>query len=138
MECFYHEGAAAVGSCRACLKGLCRRCAVSLEGGLACPDRCEPQVRALVLTLQQSVRFQNVSSGFLRSARGLWLGLTGVALFVGLFVVVWGLRLPAFREVALLGVPFFALAWIAGRLAYSTKAPKPVSGREPSSSVTAN
>jgi hypothetical protein len=78
-------------------------------------------VRALVLTLQHSVLFQNVSSGFLRSARGLWLGLTGVALFVGLFVVVWGLRLPAFREVALLGIPFFALAWIAGRLAY--KAP---------------
>jgi len=127
MECFYHEGAPAVGSCRACLKGLCRRCAVELEGGLACPARCEPQVRALVQTLQQSVRFQNVSTGFLRSARGLWLGLTGVAGFVGVFVVVWGLRLPAFREVALLGIPFFALAWIAGRLAYNTKASRPAS-----------
>ncbi|SRR5258706_16043294 len=127
MECFYHEGAAAVGSCRACLKGLCRRCAVELEGGLACPDRCEPQVRALVLTLQQSVRFQSVSSGFLRSARGLWLGLTGVAGFVGVFVVVWGLRLPASREVALLGIPFFALAWITGWLTYHTRASRPAS-----------
>ena len=124
MECFYHAGSAAVGSCRACLKGLCRRCAIELEGGLACPQRCEPQVRALVHTLQQSVRFQNVSTGFLRSARGLWLGLTGVAGFVGVFVVVWGLQLPMFREVALLGIPFFVLAWIAGRLAYNTKAPR--------------
>ena len=121
MECFHHEGAAAVGSCRMCLKGLCRRCAVELEGGLACPGRCEPQVRALVLSLQHTVRFQNVSSGFLRSARGLWLGISGVAGFVGLFVVIWGLQLPAFREIAVLGIPFFALAWIAGRLAYNTR-----------------
>jgi hypothetical protein len=122
MECFYHEGAAAVGSCRACLKGLCRRCAVELEGGLACPNRCEPQVRGITLTLQQSVRFQSVSTGLLRSARGLWLGLTGVAGFVGVFVAVWGLGLPEFREVSLLSIPFLALAVIAGRLARNTRA----------------
>ena len=121
MECFYHEGAAAVGTCRACLKGLCRRCAVELEGGLACPGRCEPQVRGIVLTLQQSVRFQSVSTGLLSSARGLWLGITGVAGFVGVFVVVWGLGLPEFREVTLLAIPFFALALIAGRLARNTR-----------------
>jgi hypothetical protein len=130
MECFYHEGAAAVGSCRACLKGLCRRCAVPLEGGLACPERCEPLVRALVLSLQQTVRFQSVSTGFLRSARGLWLGLTAVASFVGIFVVVWGLNLPVFREVALLGIPFLALAFIAGRLARNTRTTSPASGGE--------
>ena len=121
MECFYHERAAAVGSCRACLKGLCRGCAVELEGGLACPGRCEPQVRGIVLTLQQSVRFQSVSTGLLSSARGLWLGITGVAAFVGVFVVVWGLGLPEFREVSLLAIPFFALALIAGRLARNTR-----------------
>jgi hypothetical protein len=122
MECFYHEGAAAVGTCRACLKGLCRRCAVELEGGLACPNRCEPHVRGIVRTLQQSVRFQSVSTGLLRSARGLWLGITGVAGFVGVFVAVWGLGLPEFREVSLLAIPFFALALIAGRLALHTRA----------------
>jgi hypothetical protein len=135
MECFYHEGAPAVGSCRACLKGLCRHCAVQLEGGLACPDRCEPLVRALVLTLQQSVRFQSVSTGFLRSARGLWLGLTAVALFVGLFVVVWGLGLPAFREVAVLGLPFLGLAFLTGRLARNTRAPRSQSGSEQESTA---
>jgi hypothetical protein len=126
MECFYHEGAAAAGSCRACLKGLCRRCAVQLEGGLACPDRCEPVVRALVLSLQQSMRFQSVSTGLLRSARGLWLGLTAVAGFVGIFVVAWGLSLPVFREVALLGIPFLVLAFIAGRLARNTRTSSPL------------
>ena len=135
MECFYHEGTPAVGSCRACFKGLCRRCAVQLEGALACPDRCEPLARALVLSLQQSVRFQSVSTGFLRSARGLWLGLTAVALFVGLFVVVWGFSLPVFREVALLGIPFLALAFISGRLARNTRTPRSQSGREQESSA---
>jgi hypothetical protein len=74
-------------------------------------------VRAVVGALQQSARYESVSTGLLRSARGLWLGLTVVALFVGVFVVVWGLSLPAFREVAALGIPFLALAFISARLA---------------------
>jgi hypothetical protein len=92
-------------------------------------------VRALVLSLQQTVRFQSVSTGFLRSARGLWLGLAAVALFVGLFVVVWGLSLPVFREVALLGLPFLALALLAGRLARNTRPPRSVSTSEQRSSA---
>jgi len=123
MECFYHEGATAVGSCRACLKGLCRRCATELEGGLACADRCESMVRSLVATLQQSARYQGVSAGLLRSARGLWLGLTAVAALVGVFVLVWGLSLPAYREIAVLSIPFLALALITGRLARSVGRP---------------
>ena len=132
MECFYHAGAPAVGSCRACLKGLCRRCAVELEAGLACPERCEPLVRAVVASLQQTLRFQSVSTGLLRSARGLWLGLTVVALSVGLFVVAWGLSLPAFREISLLGIPFLVLGFLSARLARNTRAgaERPESTRE--------
>jgi hypothetical protein len=90
---------------------------VELEAALACRDRCEANAAAVVATVNQSVRFQNVSSGLLQSARGLWLGLTFVAGFVGLFVALWGLSLPTFREVSLLSLPFFALAFIAARLA---------------------
>ena len=122
MECFYHEGRPAVGSCRACFKGLCRSCAAELEGGLACTGRCEAMVRAVLATLQQSTKFQAVSSGLLRSAKGLWLGLCLVGLFVGGFVIVWGLRLPQFQEIALLGLPFLALSFIAGRLAVRVSA----------------
>jgi Flp pilus assembly protein TadB len=74
-------------------------------------------VEAVVATIQQSARYQAVSSGLLRSAQGLWLGLCLVGLFVGGFVIVWGLQLPFYREIALLGVPFLALAFISGRLA---------------------
>ena len=135
MECFYHAGTPAVGSCRACLKGLCRRCAIELEGGLACPDRCEPVARALVASLQQGLRFQSVSTGLLRSARGLWLGLTAVAFSVGVFVLAWGLTLPAFREISLLGIPFLALGFLSARLARSTRGS---TGRPGSSQPTAS
>jgi hypothetical protein len=127
MECFHHEGAPAVGSCRACLKGLCRRCAVELDGGLACPGGCEPMVRALV------ARYQGVSTGLLRSARGLWIGLASVAGFVGVFVIGWGLTLPAFREIAALGLPFLALAFLAARLARSVGSPGAAPGSKPAS-----
>ena len=122
MECFNHAGVPAVGSCRACFRGLCRRCAVELEAALACPGSCEPLAQALVASLQQSLRFQSVSTGLLRSARALWLGLTGVALSVGAFVLVWGLSLPTFREISLLSVPFLVLGLLAARLARNTRA----------------
>jgi hypothetical protein len=125
VECFYHAGVPAVGSCRACLKGLCRHCAVELEAALACPNGCEPFARAVVASLQQSLRYQSVSTGLLRSARGLWLGLTLVALSVGAFVLVWGLSLPTFREISLLSIPFLALGILAARLARNTRGPLP-------------
>ena len=135
MECFYHAGVSAVGSCRACLKGLCRECAIELQAALACPSGCEPMARALVASLQQSLRFQAVSTGLLRSARGLWLGLTLVALSVGAFVVVWGLSLPAFREIALLGIPFLILGILAARLARNTRGPSQSPSRAPGSAA---
>jgi hypothetical protein len=123
MECFYHEGATAVGSCRSCLRGLCRGCATELEGGLACAGRCESMVRSVVATIQQSVRYQGVSAGLLRSARGLWIGLTAVAALVGLFVIAWGLSLPTYREIAALGIPFLVLAFLSARLARNVANP---------------
>ena len=103
------------------MKGLCRACAAELEGGLACRTRCEEHVAAIVAMVRQSARFQGVSTGLLRSARGLWLGLTLVAASVGVFVALWGLSLPTFREVSLLALPFFALAVLSGRLARSVR-----------------
>ena len=134
MECFYHAGVPAVGSCRGCLKGLCRQCAVELEAALACPSGCEPFARALVASLQQSVRFQSVSTGLLRSARGLWLGLTAVALGVGGFVLVFGLSLPAFREISLLSIPFLVLGLLTARLVRNVRGavPPASSSQEPS------
>ena len=109
MECFRHEGRVAVGSCRACLRGVCRGCAVDLGGGLACAERCEGAARALIASLEQSVRLQGLSGGMVQGARTLWVGLSWVALAVGVLVIFLGLGLPQFRAVALLGLPFLAI-----------------------------
>ena len=131
MECFYHEGRPAVGSCRSCLKGLCRTCLVDLGRGLACANRCEQAVRDLVATLDLSVRTRNVSGGMLNAARNLWLGIAVIALLVGVFVTVWGLTLPAFREVSFLGVAFLALGLLTLRVAHKVRSSEAPSAATP-------
>jgi len=116
MECFAHEGRPAVGSCRSCFKGVCRACAVDLGRGLACPGRCEESARALIASLDHSLRIQGLSSGMIHGARALWGGLAWVALAVGVFVSLWGLTLPGFREISLLGVPFLAIGVLTLRV----------------------
>jgi hypothetical protein len=117
MECFAHEGRPAVGCCRACFKGVCRTCAVDLGRGLACAGRCEDAARALIASLDQSLRIQGLSSRMVHGARALWSGLAWVALAVGVFVSLWGLTLPGFREISLLGVPFLAIGVLTLRVA---------------------
>jgi len=122
MDCFEHEGRAAVGTCRSCGKGVCRSCAVDLGRGLACAGRCEPHVRAVIAMLEQSARIQSLSGGMLSATRTLWRGVSWVSLLVGVFVVVWALRLPAYREISLLGVPFLVLGFITWRVARRARA----------------
>ena len=116
MECFAHEGRPAVGTCRACGKGVCRACALDLGRGLACRGRCEEAARTLIASLDQSLRIQGLSSGMVHGARALWGGLAWVALAVGVFVSIWGLTLPGFREISLLGLPFLAIGVLTLRV----------------------
>jgi hypothetical protein len=116
MECFQHEGRPAVGSCRACFKGVCRGCAVDLGRGLACPGRCEEAARQLIASLDASLRLQRFSGGMASAAPALWVGLAWVSFGVGAFVSLWALTLPHFREIALLGLPFLAIGVLALRL----------------------
>jgi hypothetical protein len=109
MECFQHEGRPAVGSCRACFRGVCRGCAVDLGRGLACGGRCEDAARTLIASLDQSVRIQGLSSGMVQGARTLWVGISWVSLAVGLLVIWLGASLPQLRSIAVLGLPFLAI-----------------------------
>jgi hypothetical protein len=116
MECFQHEGRPAVGSCRACFRGVCRGCAVDLGRGLACAGRCEEAARALIASLDQSMRIQGLSGSMVHGAHTLWVGLTWVALGVGVLVIGFGLSLPHFRSIALLGIPFLAIGLLTLRV----------------------
>jgi hypothetical protein len=95
---------------------------VDLGRGLGCAGSCEQAVRDLVATIDQSVRFRAVSGSLLGATRGLWLAIAIVGLLVGAFVLVWGLGLPAFREVSLLGLPFLFLGAVGLRLAWRVRA----------------
>jgi hypothetical protein len=125
MECFVHEGRPAVGTCRACAKGVCRGCAVDLGRGLACSESCAEAARALIASIDQSVRIQGLSTRMVHGARALWSGLAWVALGVGLFVLLWGLTLPSYREISLLGVPFLAIGILTLRVAGRVKRGEP-------------
>ena len=105
-----------MGSCRACLRGVCRSCAVDLGRGLACAGRCEEAARGLIASLDQSIRIQGLSGSMVHGARTLWVGLTWVALGVGVFVIGFGLSLPHFRVISLLGVPFLAIGLLTLRV----------------------
>lgn len=117
MFCYYHEGRPAVGCCRSCLKGVCRDCAVDMDRGLACRDRCETDVRELLATIHQSVQTRAASGGILKASKSMWGGLAAVALLVGAGVGAWGLTLPVFREISLLGIPFLVIGLLTLRVA---------------------
>jgi hypothetical protein len=122
MECFGHEGGPAVGTCRACGKGVCRACAADLGRGIACAGRCEEPARALIAALDQSVRMQGLSGGMLTATRTLWTALSWISLGIGAFVSIWALGLPEFQEIALLGLPFFAIGVVTLHLSRRARA----------------
>lgn len=47
MNCYRHPSRPAVGSCKACSKGLCLECGRDTKNGLACIDTCIDEVKRL-------------------------------------------------------------------------------------------
>lgn len=85
MQCYYHIGQQAVGTCVHCQRGVCAECMTLVDDRLACKDRHEPQVEAANHVLVRAiVQAQRVGSGYLRNA--VFYGLAG-ALFAGFGLV---------------------------------------------------
>jgi hypothetical protein len=64
---------------------------------------------AVIASLDQSLRIQGLGAGMVQGARTLWVGISWVALAVGVFVIWLGASLPQLRVIALLGLPFLAI-----------------------------
>jgi Flp pilus assembly protein TadB len=78
MNCFYHQDLVAVATCKNCARGLCAGCAVDVGNGLACPNRCEEEVRALNRVIARNkTAYQKTSGAYARIAA--FYGLVGVA-----------------------------------------------------------
>ena len=56
MNCFNHPGKPAVGTCKACSKGLCGECATDLGHGLACKNTHETEVENLNMIITKNVK----------------------------------------------------------------------------------
>jgi hypothetical protein len=46
------------------------------------------------------------------------MGLAAIAVLVGAFVTIWGLALPVFREISLLGIPFLVIGALLLRMVH--------------------
>jgi hypothetical protein len=120
VKCFYHREADAVGSCKACSKGLCGTCAADVGKGLACRDSCEEQVRNINQLVDRNIRVSPTSERVLGKYSRAYLA-TGVfqILAGGVFAFLGQSMDGAFRTgvtaigalVALYGVWQIAYAW---------------------------
>ncbi len=55
MNCFNHPETPAIGTCKACSRGLCTECAVDLEHGIACKNSHEERVQELEMIISKNV-----------------------------------------------------------------------------------
>ena len=61
MRCFNHPEREAIGSCKACCKGLCSDCVADRGHGLACRGKHEEQVDSLNLMIARNALVQSTS-----------------------------------------------------------------------------
>ena len=83
MNCFNHNTVPAVGSCKACCKGLCADCACELEIGLACKGPCETIVAEYFEMNERSKKIYGI--GKYRSK----LPSSGVLMWGAISTLVW-------------------------------------------------
>src|SRR6266446_1281356 len=91
MRCFYHHDRDAVGGCKSCGKGVCAECAVDLDKGLACRNRCEDEVKLLNALVAANIQLTAKTPALLsRTSRSyLWSG--GQSIVIGAVFLAWGL-----------------------------------------------
>ena len=56
MNCFNHPGTPAIGTCKACSKGLYKDCASDIGHGLACKDVHEAEVNDQHMIFAKNVK----------------------------------------------------------------------------------
>ena len=85
MNCFLHPDRVAVGSCKACQKGLCVDCAVDLGLGLACRNSHETQVEEVNWMIEHniSVTKKIVKLTYMQIVNIVLIVVLGVAMIIG-------------------------------------------------------
>jgi len=122
MHCYNHAGREAVGTCKACCKGLCTECAVDLGFGLSCRGPHEQRVAEVEELISRNASVQRVAGRAKYAAPAFYL-------FMG--AVFTGYGLLSSREmnfIVLLGVGFLVFGLyilVANLRAFGKAAPMP-------------
>jgi hypothetical protein len=85
VHCFYHPERVAVGTCRACGRGLCTDSLADLNSGLACRGRCEGNVEAMASNLRYSTHIAGLGSA-------VWVWYAVLLLLYGVGAFSYGLE----------------------------------------------
>ncbi len=91
MKCFYDPTQDAVGSCKSCGKGLSLDYAVDLGKGLACKNRCEDDVRALIALIDNNVAMRATSKQLIEGSGRAGIITSVFYLLVGATFLMTGL-----------------------------------------------
>lgn len=122
VHCYNHTERDAVGSCKACSKGLCTECAVDLGHGLACRGAHEQRVTQLDHIISRNAQIQ-ATAGRARYLAPIFLCFMG-AVFTG-YGLVYERR---GNFTLLLGLGFLAYgvyAFAVNRRAFGKAEPMP-------------
>jgi len=107
MRCYYHQDRESVGACKSCGKGLCPDCAVDLAKGLACRDRCEADVRAVISLIDRNIALAPATARLMESARRTRGSTAAFQIITGAVFIGWGLQDPErFNFITILGACF--------------------------------
>lgn len=122
MRCFNHSDREAVGTCKACSRGLCSECAVDLGHGLSCRGGHEATVESYRVMLDRNTKA---------------LDAAPVTVLIGpIFIVAIGLLMGVYGLISSQGTRSFAfiigcaftgfgvIAFVRNRSAYSWRRPK--------------
>ena len=122
MHCYSHPDRQALGTCKACCKGLCAECAVDLGFGLSCRGSHEQRVAEVDALITRNAAVQRAAGRAKYAAPAFYL-------FMG--VIFAGYGLLSSREmsfIVLLGIGFLAFGiyvLVVNLRAFGKAAPMP-------------
>lgn len=78
MDCFAHQGTAAVAVCKNCAKGVCHACAIPVTNGLACSAVCAPVAEAVTQVQLTAIRNSGLQRSQPMALSLIALGITAI------------------------------------------------------------
>jgi hypothetical protein len=120
MKCFYDITQDAVGTCKSCGKGLSAEYAVDLGKGLACRNKCEEDVAALIALIDNNVAMRATTQKIIQgSGRAGMIGSVLYLLMGGVFLVTGIIMSPRGIFLVILGALFILWSLFALVRSYS-------------------